>query len=332
MTTTTVGSTVLPSKYQRTPPTQKKPSPAATRRVSRIPKLISKIPSSVTTSRSPTIAVKPAVARDTNNPHISSQRTPPNTRRTTTTAIKSGAIAKPLQQRQGINSPLSYTTEAPALMTRVKPMTSSSTAIANKTKTERKLKVNSQNDAQLTRNVPSIKNKEADSSTRQQNEPPLLAESVFDENSIICNPDALFSALCSDIDNWKMLGRYLLIPDEEIERIASKKRHTALAQLNLWCRRTLKCGSEIRYKTLSDALCNSRNSSLIHRLKDHHCNTPLYNMTPPCPAATATDPPPYIVDMNGLPITVLLDSIKPIIDNNMSNGYTHVNVHLEFHK
>ena len=338
----TVGKS-MQSKYtiQRTNhstqvPTKSGSSPV-TKRVSKIPKPVYRTPTKPDTH--PPTLIKQPVKSDSRtikpSTYSTPQRIPLSTQKTITRST-SGIHNKPVQRTHTLLSPAGSTSSLSStspIITRRKasPLgrnTASrlTTTQASKTDSDKIKKVPEagsnkiavKTDAKVSKNVSEQSEELVHSVTKGP------TELVFDKNSVLCNPEALFNALSRSIANWKMLGRYLLIPDEEIDGIAKMEITIELKAkqvLNLWCYQTLKCGSEIRYKTLSNALYNSLNDRLIPKLMDHHLNN-LTQPTRPSPALT--------VDLKGLPITASLDSIKPIIDSNLSKGYTHVSVFLEF--
>ncbi len=324
-------------------PSMKSRSSPVTKRVSKIPMPVYRTPTKPDTQ--PPALIKQPVksdSRTTKPAHSAPQRIPLTTQKTITRSTS--GIPKPLQRTHTLLSPAGSTcslssTSPTIARSKASPLgrnTASrlTTQAASKTVTDKIKKVPEagtnkiviKTDAKVSKNVSelSVQKKRSEELVHSVTKGP--AQLVFDENCVVCNPEALFNALSRSIANWKMLGRYLLIPDEEIDGIAKMGTVIELKAkkvLNLWCYQTLKCGSEIRYETLSVALHNSLNDRLIPKLKDHHLNNDT---------TLTAHPSPLMVDLKGLPITASLDSIKPIIDSNTSKGYTHVSVLLEFHK
>ena len=156
------------------------------------------------------------------------------------------------------------------------------------------------------------------------------------DKEVICNPEILFKTISRSICNWRMLGRYLLIPDDEIDKIATETMETeqekALKMFMTWRYRMLMSSQEITYRILTKALHSSLNNKVIQKLKEHHYGN------------SSTEAGPSQVDHHSaarvsteelkieVPLMEFWENIKPFIENKLSRGYTHVTVALKFQK
>ena len=86
-------------------------------------------------------------------------------------------------------------------------------------------------------------------------------------NKRIDNTESLFSTLSTKLPNWKMLGRYLLLSDEDIEtisRIDSDQDKQAFNMLRLWSNVNDKNAT---FLSLGEALCSCMQGQLVDELK-----------------------------------------------------------------
>ena len=146
------------------------------------------------------------------------------------------------------------------------------------------------------------------------------ASSVEFINERIHKPEELFRKLSSKISNWKMLGRYLLIPDEDIDRIAvthfSSEQEKVCKMLIVWRDNVVLKGMDFTYKTLYKALQYCMLDQLLPILEQHHLkNRSLsgsHNLT------------------IHVPLTEFWETLRPFIDDKISNGYSDAIVTLRF--
>ena len=151
---------------------------------------------------------------------------------------------------------------------------------------------------------------------------------VFQDNEVICNPELLFETISKDLCNWKMVGRYLLVDDRDIDKMASRlgpNQDRALDMLQVWRNRLLLTGKQVTYKQLSIALHNSLNDKLILKLKEHHSlnNT---STTKDSVMSSVTEEMSITI-----PLSRFWENLQPFIETKLSQGYHNVTIDLKFH-
>lgn len=167
----------------------------------------------------------------------------------------------------------------------------------------------------------------------------MLRPSIPFSDEVIHNFDVLMKNISVNLVNWKMLGRYLLIDDNDIDNISktlSSEQEKSIKLLLIWKYKMVCDGHEITYKLLCDALLDSCNDKLISVVRKHHS---LINISPTSMSkqllsdSSTRSHPPVTDDLSiYVSLTDFWDNLKPIIDAKISKGYTRVTAELKFQK
>ena len=155
-------------------------------------------------------------------------------------------------------------------------------------------------------------------------------EPISFQDEVICNPESLFETISKDICNWKMVGRYLLIHDKDIDKMAADRFRTnqdrALNMLQVWRHRVSQSGRQVTYKELSSALHNSLNDELLLKLKEH------YSRNSTRIASESVSSPANDQLSIHVPLNEFWETLEPFIENKLSKGYRNVTIVLKFDK
>ena len=140
----------------------------------------------------------------------------------------------------------------------------------------------------------------------------------------IQNSSVIFKTLASRLHNWKMLGRYLMLEDEEINRISAEYTFTseqAYQMLRTWMG---KDPSTATYAVLIESLHNSLREDLVMEVLQ---------------AAKVSQKGLIVqVSENGgavafnADLSRLWQTMQPFVDRCTKEGYSHVEVNLRFRK
>lgn len=141
----------------------------------------------------------------------------------------------------------------------------------------------------------------------------------------IAHEMGLFKIIAANINNWKMLGRYLLVEDKSIEVIAmigNDSCHQALQMLLLW---STQLGENATYLVLGEALCNCRRDDLVDAVVKHS-QDPSIEMEEETDVGT--------IDSSDITLTVPVDKVwvnlKPFIESRQKSGTSKVTLSLKF--
>ncbi|XP_019848857.1 PREDICTED: uncharacterized protein LOC109580278 [Amphimedon queenslandica] len=103
---------------------------------------------------------------------------------------------------------------------------------------------------------------------------PLPVLKISLPGTIIDSPDKLFKDLAQNLNNWKMLGRYLEVDDQQlamIARVSSDTAERARLMLKGWLSQSKSLGT---YTKLGEALVNCMRDDLVIIL-EQHSNLPI---------------------------------------------------------
>ncbi len=145
----------------------------------------------------------------------------------------------------------------------------------------------------------------------------------------------LFRCLAQRVLLWKLLARYLLVHDEEIERISSTYEHECEQCYKMLCTWKNLYGDDATYYCLAEGLQNIRQESLIFDFVNHQgCTVPSTESYMKCGKQRAANRVPgqiYRIELDRGSIGNLVWRVGHYLDECQRNGYkgTKVFVHLE---
>ena len=153
---------------------------------------------------------------------------------------------------------------------------------------------------------------------------PVASLSVSVPNTHIVSEMSLFKAIASNMTNWKMLARYLMVNDRAIEVLAmigTDGYHHTIQMLLLWSTQNKENAT---YLTLGEALCNCRREDLVGFVIKHAQN----------PIEPQDEQLHNVVENDDITLTVPINSysmyLQPIIASRQETGASKVTLSLKF--
>lgn len=157
---------------------------------------------------------------------------------------------------------------------------------------------------------------------------PKLKENVPETK--IEKPISLFEVLGKSLTNWKMLGRYLGLPDESLDtvsKLGSDSTDMAIQMLKLWLGQSSRT-QPVTYRLLGEALMNCMKDELIVVLVSHSETLTATRSVTELSHSSRDDDSDMLLTV---PISRVLSTIKPIIEDQEREGKVKVTVSLKFH-